>query len=363
MFLFWGVAGVLSAAAAALILLRAARAASDAGTPDPAQALYRRQLAEIDDLAGRGLLAEAERKSAHAEAARRLLAATDTRHSAWSASSAVRRPVLIAAVAAPLMAVGLYFVTGAPGFPDQPIAARVAAWRAADPAALTPQQMAAVLRAVLTERPDDAEGYRFLAIAEGASDNPTAAARALRRAISIAPERADLWEMLGETLVAEAGGEMSPPAERAFAQALARDPKSIAARFHLARAQVEGGDRAAGLSAWRALAAELPADDPRRAGVQAAIAQASNAAASPALPDATAIRGMVEGLAARLEAEPDDAEGWVRLVRSYAVLGETVRRDAALQDARRRFAGRPDVLSALNSAAAAPPMTQTEPAP
>ncbi|MEX6634274.1 c-type cytochrome biogenesis protein CcmI [Hyphococcus lacteus] len=34
------------------------------------------------------------------------------------------------------------------------------------------------------------------------------------------------------------------------------------------------------------------------------------------------IEGMVEGLAARLETEPDDIEGWTMLARSYSVLGE-----------------------------------------
>ena len=43
----------------------------------------------------------------------------------------------------------------------------------------------------------------------------------------------------------------------------------------------------------------------------------------------TAIRGMVDALAARLEQNGADVEGWLRLVRSYAVLGEAEKaRDA-----------------------------------
>ncbi|MDH5488550.1 MAG: c-type cytochrome biogenesis protein CcmI, partial [Rhodospirillaceae bacterium] len=34
------------------------------------------------------------------------------------------------------------------------------------------------------------------------------------------------------------------------------------------------------------------------------------------------IRSMVERLAARLQENPDDLEGWVRLERAYQVLGE-----------------------------------------
>jgi cytochrome c-type biogenesis protein CcmH len=53
------------------------------------------------------------------------------------------------------------------------------------------------------------------------------------------------------------------------------------------------------------------------------------------------IRGMVEGLAKRLEANPNDLEGWKRLGQSYFVLNEPVRaRDAyARAVARRRPIG------------------------
>jgi cytochrome c-type biogenesis protein CcmH len=34
------------------------------------------------------------------------------------------------------------------------------------------------------------------------------------------------------------------------------------------------------------------------------------------------IRGMVDGLASRLERAPHDADGWIRLIRSRVVLGE-----------------------------------------
>ena len=70
-----------------------------------------------------------------------------------------------------------------------------------------------------------------------------------------------------------------------------------------------------------------------------------------------AIRGMVAGLAAKLEANPGDGEGWVRLVRSYAVLGDTAARDRALATARKRFAADPELLQALDAAAKTEPMT------
>jgi cytochrome c-type biogenesis protein CcmH len=70
----------------------------------------------------------------------------------------------------------------------------------------------------------------------------------------------------------------------------------------------------------------------------------------------TAIRGMVAGLAERLKTQPDDPQGWVKLVRAYAVLGEAAPRDAALKAARARYAGKADILNALDAAARAEPL-------
>lgn len=62
------------------------------------------------------------------------------------------------------------------------------------------------------------------------------------------------------------------------------------------------------------------------------------------------IRGMVEGLALRLEENPGDAEGWLRLARSYDVLGEPEK----ARDALRRAADAvPDDLAALRAFARA----------
>jgi cytochrome c-type biogenesis protein CcmH len=357
MFVFWIVAGVLSAAAAGLILFRAAGAASRAEPVDPTPWVYRRQLAEIDELAERGLIGESERRGAHAEAGRRLLAAADKPGEAWGAETPGRGAVMVAAIVAPALALALYLAVGAPGVPDQPFAGRLKRWELSNPASLAPAELAAVLRKVVGERPDDVEGLRYLAIAEGASQNPGGAVRALRRALRLAPERPDLWEMLGEALMYENNGQMSPAARAAFEETLKRDPEAVGPRFHMARARIESGDRAGGLADWRALFARIPSNDPRYAALQSAIAEAESApAAASAPPQLAAIRGMVAGLAERLRANPDDPEGWVRLVRSYAVLGDAAKRDAALKQARAHYISQPDVLAQLTQAARAEPM-------
>ncbi|TAJ70005.1 MAG: c-type cytochrome biogenesis protein CcmI [Phenylobacterium sp.] len=359
MLVFWAVVGVLTAAAAGLILFRAAGAAAQAQAADPAPDLYRRQLSEIDDLAERGLMGDAERKAAHAEAARRLLAATDAPVQAWTADPRARRAVLLAVVAGPALALGVYLTLGSPGLADQPFAARLDGWRNSDLASLTAPEIAAVLRQATAARPNEAEGFRLLGLAEGASQNPVAAVSALRRAAALAPQRPDIWQMLGEAEVYEAQGKVDADAQAAFTRLLALDPKSPTARYFLAEAKADAGRTAEATADLQALLADLPAEDAdRRAAVQGAIAKIEGKAAPVATdPQQLAmIQGMVAGLAAKLETNPDDAEGWVKLVRAYAVLGDTAKRDAAYASARARYAGRPQVAQQLDEAARAEPM-------
>jgi len=62
----------------------------------------------------------------------------------------------------------------------------------------------------------------------------------------------------------------------------------------------------------------------------------------------TMIRGMVEKLADRLHHDGADLEGWLRLVRSYMVLGERDKARAAAVDARRALVSDPDKLRQIN---------------
>jgi len=356
MVVFWTAAGLLSVAAAAVVFLRAARSAAESGLTDPTLDVYRRQLTEIDDLAERGLMEAEERDATRVEAGRRLLAAAEGPQAGWTASEAQRPVVLAAAAAVGVLALAGYLVVGKPGLPDQPLQRRVEAWRSSPLTDLDAPQLAAVLRQALKVRPE-AEGYRFLALAEAQSGNPAAAAKALRRAVALAPERADLWEMLGLSLISGAGGEVTPDAREALTTSLRLAPGSLVSRFHLARARAASGDREGGVRDLQAIASDLPAGDPRRADIETAIREAQ-APAGPVAdgPASEMIGRMVSGLAQRLQGNPDDPEGWIRLVRSYAVLGDAAKRDAALDRARRRYSGTPDILGRLEAAARTEPM-------
>lgn len=362
MIAFWIAATGLSAVTAGLVLRGAARArpVDDAQTRlEP----HRRRLAEVERLAMDGLLAEDELRAARAEAGRGLLAAADQAESWGRGGVGVRKVVVAAAGAACVAAAGLYVWLGHPELSDQPYVKRVAAWKAADPALLTPAQIAAVLETVAAERPKEAEPLVFLAKARAAAGDMAGAEQALRRAVGVAPGRADIWSLLGETFVIEAKGDIGADAKLAFGRALKADPKDLRARYYLGRARIAEGDVAGGVADWRALLDSLAPNDPARTALGREIAEVQAAGGLPATEPAAAsnpqvqgmIAGMVEGLAARLAQSPDDPDGWVRLVRAYAVMGETAKRDAAMATATARFKDQPKVLAALRQAADTPP--------
>jgi cytochrome c-type biogenesis protein CcmH len=365
MIAFWVAAALLAAGAGALILYRAALSGVRADAGDPSLAVYRRALSEIDELHERGLLPAEERRAARAEAGRRLLIAADRSEPPITADSRGFAPLLAAAAVATVSLV-IYLSIGSPGLPDQPFSSRLAAWRA-NPERASPQALAAALADVANQRPGDPEPLRRLAAFDLSLGDADGAAHALRRAMVVAPAAADLPAMLGEVMVLKAQGDVGADARALFQSALKADPAQPTARYYLARAQIAKGDTAGGLAEWRAVLASLSPSDPRRSMLTAEIATvqtsgrlapAAEGAATPSADMSAAITGMVEGLATRLQAHPDDPAGWVRLVRAYAVLGDAGKRDRALNQARARFAGRSDVLAALGEAARASPMNQ-----
>ena len=363
MLLFWILAGLISSGGALLILLRAA-GAGEAGSPaDPTVEVYRRQLAEIDELAGRRLLGDDERQAARAEAGRRLLGEAErtSERAPQLSPAATRRLVLAGAIAAPILALGGYLLTGAPGLPDMPFDARLKAWRqvaAADPSRLSLPQMAAVLAADAKSRPKDPQPLYYLGVVERAGGDLPSAIRDLEKSADLDPSNAKIWATLGAALVEQAQGQVDAAAADAFRRALALDPMALQPRYFLARADIAGGRVDVGLAGWRAILAGLPAQDPRRTTLQAEIDQTAKTGRLDSAPppisssapgqggqEAAFIQSMVDRLAARLRSQPDDPEGWARLIRAYGVLHQDDRQKTALAEARRLFRDRPDRLN------------------
>lgn len=254
--------------------------------------------------------------------------------------------------------------------------------------------MIAKLADRLKTNPQDGEGQRMLGWSYVMTGKPDLAIAPYSIAARRLPNQANVYEGYGEALVGVAKGTVTPEARAAFARALALDPAEPRARYFLAMWQAQHGEERPALDKWIALANSGPADAPwqvdlrhqidataKKLGIDvasrlkspppgAALAGALPTAAPapitgalPALdsaamaagqtmPDAdrqAMITAMVEKLANRLKANPNDASGWISLLRSRMVQKQGDQAASDLAAARKALAG--DDLARVNAAA------------
>ena len=174
----------------------------------------------------------------------------------------------------------------------------------------------------------------------------------------------DVAEVMPEPLPAQGGGPLLTPEQRAEVEAmtpaerdamvrdmvngldakLLEDPMNLEGWERLIRARVMLGERDTAQDALdRALEAFAKAPVPTGRLVNlAAELQLDVAQSGVDIPD---IGAMVERLAARLEDDPDDLEGWMMLARSYTVLGELDKVREAMDNAVRLAPDNSDVLA------------------
>ena len=157
--------------------------------------------------------------------------------------------------------------------------------------------------------------------------------------------------------------EKPASAKPALDAALARNPKSLRGRFWQAVLAGQDGRKGDAEQIYHQLLSEnIP--DPLRGLINKQLAALND---QPALPGGSGnqeassgtpqgdqgamIRGMVERLAARLSENGADLDGWLKLIRSYAVLKETKRAQEAAASARAQFASEPNALERIEALA------------
>ncbi len=371
------------AAVALVIPLIRPRPPVERGTT-PVQIL-KDQLAELDAQVASGTVTESDADRLRPEIERRLLAEARDAEPATrplTDRTTLRLAVGLAAVVA-LSGTLLYAVMGRP---DVPGAGRAAA---ATPVSAGSEQthpggdvtaMIAQLEAAVQADDRDVESWRLLGWSYFQTGRFGEAAEAYGRAAALDPRDPGHPSAQGEALVQAAGGQVTPAAATAFAAAAAIDPNDPRARYFLAVRKDQSGDRDGAMADWISIVNAAPpgapwagevrrfVEDvarergidisdrlrpetagPQSPGPDAAQIEAA-AGMNPQDRDAM-IRDMVEGLEARLQTQPRDAEGWVRLMRARMVLNDPAGAGRALASARAAFAGDAATLSDLSDAA------------
>jgi cytochrome c-type biogenesis protein CcmH len=309
--------------------------------------VYRDQLAEIVRDRDAGLIPADQAEAARVEVARRLLGAAEHEAQPVSVHRPARRvAAVVTLIGLPLIAGVMYARTGTPGQPDMPLAER-----AQLPA--TSQSLDNLVQQVeahLAKNPTDGRGWDVLAPVLFKLGRFDEAVRALRNAIANNSETAARRADLGEALSAAAGGVVTADAKSEFERALVQDKNDVKARYYIALAAEQDGRADDAAEQWRAMLASAPANAPWRPLVQSALSRVGGPepAKAPALSDdqidavkgmnaadqQAMIRGMVDGLAAKLKQDGSDPNSWLRLIRAYIVLGERDKAELALDEAR-----------------------------
>ncbi|WP_017667938.1 c-type cytochrome biogenesis protein CcmI [Sandarakinorhabdus sp. AAP62] len=373
-------------------------------------AVLKDQLADIDVQLAAGAIQPGEAEGLRNELRRRLLAAghipaeldrTMGQKSLTGLALGLAAMVAVAAAA-------LYASMGQPK-----LAAGAAPAPAAAPAAAPAQEAAAQgevnqliagLEQKVQANGSDPEGWRMLGWSYFQTGRYADAVKAYARAIALKPDGEGFQSAYGEALVQEAGGQITPAAAAAFEKAAAQDGADARARYFLAVRKAEQGDRKGAIEDMLRLVADSPADAPwlpqlkqviqqtaQAAGIDisarlaatqpvgnaavpglpppVAAAAAANAAApagvmpSPSREQVQAaqamnpadrqqmIRGMVDGLAEKLKANPRDEAGWLRLMRARQVLGDAAAARTARDQALAAFAGDAAVQGRIRAAA------------
>ncbi|TBY83947.1 c-type cytochrome biogenesis protein CcmI [Rhizobium leguminosarum bv. viciae] len=345
--LFWILVAALTAALAVILLyplLRGAKAANNIRAGEAA--VYRDQLRELDrDLDG-GLITPEEADYARAEIGRRLIAVSaDEPAETPKPARHHRFTEAFVLLVLPVLGLCLYLTTGRPDLPSQPLEARLE----------NPGNDVAVLIAKaerhLAEKPDDGKGWDVLAPIYFRTMRVNDAQMAYRNAIRLLGPSPVRLDGLAETLMAVSDGVVTDEARQVLEQSLTLEPNNPRARFYIALSMEQAGRPDEARKAFEALAKQSPADAPWLPLVNQHIATngGAPAGANPATPgnptqqDVAAaetmsagdrqqmIRGMVESLDAKLNEDPNNFDGWMRLVRSYAVLNDKDRAAGALK--------------------------------
>jgi cytochrome c-type biogenesis protein CcmH len=371
--ILWILLALLTAGVAAVLLMPFSRASSAVQSPRAGDLeVYRDQLQELDRDREQGLIGEDESKYARAEIGRRLLAVAGAGNpqaagnvQASSPAGEPRRHRVAAAVVTllpPVLGLGLYLALGQPGLPDQPLQARLA----------NPGNNVALLvtkaERHLAANPEDGAGWDLLGPIYLRSMRLGDAELAFRNAIRILGPSATRLTGLGEALVASSDGVVTDDARGAFEQAAKLDPQDPRPNFYVGLGLEQAGRAPEAKATFEKIAEGSPPDAPWMALVNEHIAKNGGEVKTPSpsgpmvqsSPPAVAlgnpseddvaaasqmsqgdrremIRGMVESLAAKLKEDPNNLEGWLRLVRSYGVLGDKASAQQALNSGLARF--------------------------
>ena len=378
--MFWLFAGLLALAVFLVLLLPLLSGArSSVSRAEYDINVYKDQLVELEKDAADGRIGQSELAAARLEIQRRLLAAdeeasrlTPKRYKGGSL------PIIMTAVAVPVLAFAFYNETGSPEIPNFPLAERTDIQTANEDTGQAPMaELARSLEERLLENPDDGRGWALLGRTYATIGDPRKAAAAFKKAVPPSNRHPEVLADWAEARLMAGSGEFTTEIFADFIEAREKDPTLPKPWFYIGLDKAMGDDLEGAAQIWTDLlaivsenalfsdavreqiaraaeeggfdAADLKPSETAKniaKGMNLSLPENSLASSSPAAPGPTQeqmkaagemspedrmafIQSMVNRLAEKLEENPIDRTGWERLIRAYEVLGDTEKAEAA----------------------------------
>ncbi len=353
MILLWICIAVTTLVTVYLVLSPILRPAARRVVGGDPRAVYEDQLADLDRDVERGVVTKKEADALRVEISRRLLDAVDDVSDAAPAdmTPAIQRRTSIVLAAALIGGSALLYVAlGSPHLPGVPASERAAEREYVQ----NIERLAVMMKA----NPDDPTGWRLLATGYRSMGRLEEAAAAYEELVMRDAADADLLTDYGEVLILLNRGRVTERGKALFAAAVAENPDNRRARYYRALAIMQDGRLAEALAEFKSLEGLADGDATWLDGVKARISEietmqqrGAGSATTEDIRNNPDILAMVEGLAVRLRDDPNDLPGWLRLIRSYAVLQETDLAQEARDSAAEAFRTDEAALSQINALA------------
>ncbi|HTM62240.1 MAG TPA: c-type cytochrome biogenesis protein CcmI [Burkholderiales bacterium] len=254
MIVFWLIATVFAAGALAYVLRPLLRrmGAQEVKRSDANVAIYKDQLRELDAELAAGTLTPQDHSRARLELEQRLLEDVPAVEVERAAAGG-RRAALVVGIAVPVLAVAVYFTTGAPGaLSPRP--------HEVEPTAEQINGMVARLAAKLRENPDDADGWKLLGRSYMVLGKFPEAVAAYAKAAEKSPRDAQLLADFADALAMTRGEKLAGEPEQLVLRAIQVDPNNLKALALAGTAAYERQDFAKAAEFWGRMLPLVPAD-------------------------------------------------------------------------------------------------------
>ena len=331
--------------------------------------IYKNQLGEIDADLKRGLIDEESAQEARLELSRNILAAEkEVSKSTFvgNRSFAMRVIISLGILFVPIVTIGVYALTGNPGVESHPFSELMDA----NPATLSPSETLVRTEALFARNPENGKLADELSSAYLVAGRFQDAVNTYVEALRLNGDSAPRLVGYGMALAGYNGGTINDDALKSFEKAAKLAPDDFYPRLFIAEASRQAGKPKEAADGLQEFLDRSPKNSPWRPRVEELIGQLREQAATPQqLPSSGAKDGdvakntnagkdgnggqdgsaamegvspemigqMVNGLAERLQKQPDDLDGWKMLVHSWLVLKDKEKARAALIDGSKKL--------------------------